>query len=95
MDRAGVDERLLFCLAGHAPELAVEVRPPREEALGEATVELAAHRGIPVQVGVIVAPLAQAPLERLRRVRASLGALVEVPARGWLVESLDGVLVDD
>jgi hypothetical protein len=72
-----------------------EVGHPGEEALGEAAVELVAHGGIPVQLGVVVLPLAQALVERARGVGSDLRALLEVPGSGRLVESVDGVLVDD
>jgi hypothetical protein len=95
LDRAGVDQGALFRLADRTGELTVEVGHPAEEPLREAAIELRAHRGVSVQLGVVLLPLAQALFERARGVGADLRPLLEVPARGRLVESIDGVLVED
>jgi hypothetical protein len=95
LDRAGVDQGALFRLADRTGELTVEVGHPAEESLREAPVQLRAHRGVSVQLGVVLLPLVQALFERARGVGADLRPLLEIPARGRLVESIDGVLIED
>jgi hypothetical protein len=57
LDRASVDQRALLQIDDGAGELAVEVGHPGEEPLAEAEVELLAHRGVPVQAGVVFLPV--------------------------------------
>jgi hypothetical protein len=94
-DRPGVDQGALFRLADRTGELTIEVGHPAEESLREAAVEFRAHRGVSVRLGVVLLPLVQALFERARGVGADLRPLLEIPARGRLVESIDGVLVED
>lgn len=94
-DRAGLDQRSLRALVDHVAQFSVEVGRPDEEPLLEVSVELRAHRRGGVQAGVVSRPLVETSFRRAGPARIRRRALLEVPANGWLVEPVPGVLADD